>query len=226
MTTDTTEASQQTRAPESPPSMIGEPVRPQRRYRIVALGVSFVALGGLGSYWLLNATSDTVPVVAVAADVSRGHTIDREDVTTVDAAENPAIETVPAEDIDQLVGSRAAADLLTGSLLNPDAVSDSISPAAGESLVGVALLPNQLPAEALVPGDPVRIVNTPNPGDPPPDDDPSAVAATVLSISGVTDTGHTVVDVLLDEGQASDLAARVATGRVALVLDSRERESE
>jgi hypothetical protein len=33
----------------------------------------------------------------------------------------------------------------------------------------------------------------------------------------------TVVDVTVPSGQAGDLAARVATGRVALVLDSRER---
>lgn len=226
MTTDTTEAGPQTRVDAQTPPPLAQPVRAQRRYRFIALGAALIALSGLAAYWLFTATADTVPVVAVAADVSRGETIDREDVTTVDAAENTAVETVPAENLEQLVGSRAAADLLTGSLLNPAAVSDAISPAVGESLVGVALLPNQLPAEALVPGDPVRVVDTPNPGDPPPDDSPGSVAATVLSVSGVTDTGHTVVDVLLDADQAGDLAARVATGRVALVLDSRERESE
>jgi len=37
------------------------------------------------------------------------------------------------------------------------------------------------------------------------------------------DSGLTVVDVSVPSGQAADLAARVATGRIALILDSRER---
>jgi hypothetical protein len=34
---------------------------------------------------------------------------------------------------------------------------------------------------------------------------------------------QTVVDVVVDSGQAADLAARAATGKVAVVLDSRAR---
>ncbi len=36
-------------------------------------------------------------------------------------------------------------------------------------------------------------------------------------------TGQTVVDLLVPQADATVLAARVATGNVALVLDSRER---
>ena len=37
------------------------------------------------------------------------------------------------------------------------------------------------------------------------------------------ENGQNVVSVLVPEGEAAELAARAATGRVALVLDSRER---
>ena len=37
------------------------------------------------------------------------------------------------------------------------------------------------------------------------------------------ENGETVVSLEVPEGQAAELAARAATGKVALVLDSRER---
>lgn len=225
MTTNATETrtSTSSQPPSAPAQALSRPIKTQRRWSTVALGLAIIALGGLAGYWYFNTTADTVAVVAVSGNVSRGEVIDRNDLVTVDAAPNTAIATVPAEQIDTIVGARATADLLAGSLLNPAAISDAIAPAAGESLVGVALLPNQLPAEPLIPGDHVRVVDTPNPGDPPPKDTPDSISAAVLAVSGPTDTGHMMVDVLVEEAQSSDLVARVATGRVALVLDARER---
>jgi len=39
----------------------------------------------------------------------------------------------------------------------------------------------------------------------------------------VEETGETVVNVSVPKEKSADLAARAATGRVALVLDTRER---
>ena len=49
------------------------------------------------------------------------------------------------------------------------------------------------------------------------------IEATVVGVNRVEETGETVVDVSVPEAEAADLAARAATGRVALVLDARER---
>ena len=53
--------------------------------------------------------------------------------------------------------------------------------------------------------------------------DSVTIEATVVGVSRVEETGETVVDVSVPEREAADLAARAATGRVALVLDARER---
>ena len=52
---------------------------------------------------------------------------------------------------------------------------------------------------------------------------PEFSAAEVVGIHHDSETGQTVVDLLVPHAEASLLAARIATGNVALVLDSRER---
>ena len=42
-------------------------------------------------------------------------------------------------------------------------------------------------------------------------------------LAACEETGETVVDVSVPKARPADLAARAATGRVALVLDARER---
>ena len=88
---------------------------------------------------------------------------------------------------------------------------------------GISLTPGQMPSEPLYSGDAVRIVTTPGDQGEVTDKDPVTVEAVVVGVSRVEETGETVVDVSVPESDAADLAARAATGRVALVLDARER---
>jgi hypothetical protein len=96
-------------------------------------------------------------------------------------------------------------------------------PAAGQSLVGVALQPAQLPTEPLRAGDRVRVVDTPTSQADPPAATPDTIPAVVVSTEALDDGRQTIVNVTVPSAQAADLAARVATGRIALILDSRER---
>ena len=59
------------------PAVPGSPARPRRRPALIGGGVALLALGGLTSAWLVSSTGDTVPVLAMAADVQRGEVIDR-----------------------------------------------------------------------------------------------------------------------------------------------------
>ena len=52
---------------------------------------------------------------------------------------------------------------------------------------------------------------------------PEAISATVVGLYPNGENGQTVVSVEVPQEQAAELAARAATGKVALVLDSRER---
>lgn len=190
---------------------------------MIGAGVGLLALGGLTSAWLVTATGNTIAVVAVAQDVQRGEVIDRADLTIVNVRADPALDVVPQARLAEVVGTNAVVGLFAGSLLTSEATTDQLVPADGLSLVGVALTTAQMPAEPLLPGDPVRVVDTPPSQADPPAGNPDTISGEVASVNGPDDVGLTTVDVLVPTGQAAGLAARVATGRVALVLDSRER---
>jgi hypothetical protein len=102
-------------------------------------------------------------------------------------------------------------------------VTDAVGPATGESIVGIALGIGQLPAEPLRPGDRVRLVLTPVAQG---EVTTSQVAIDAL-VQGVTspaaDGQTVVVDLVVPAPRAPEVAALAGTGRVALVLDSRER---
>ncbi|MEN0072693.1 MAG: SAF domain-containing protein, partial [Propionicimonas sp.] len=177
--------------------------------------------GGLGAAWLFTTSAALTEVVAVRAAVQRGEVIDREDLVAVKVGLDPSLDIVPASRIDQVAGQRAATDLAPGGLLASGSVTDEVLPKAGETMVGVGLAPTMLPAEPLLAGDRVRIVDTPGPQG-------EVVTAPVVMdavVSRVTllETGDTLVDVLVPTEKAAELAARAATGRVALVLEARER---
>jgi hypothetical protein len=90
------------------------------------------------------------------------------------------------------------------------------------SVVGIALAAGMMPAEPLNPGDAVRLVQTPGQqGEV--SGSPVTVMATVVEVQAAKTADLTIVDVLVPSDVAADLAARAATGKVALVLDSRER---
>lgn len=199
------------------------PPRTRRRPGLLAAGVAMVALGALGAAYLTQVVGNTVPVVAVVQTVRAGEVINRADLAVANVAADPALAPVTAERLDSFVGQRAAVDLSAGSLLTEQAVTDEVVPAAGRSLVGVALTSSQLPAAVLQPGDRVRVVDTPTAQGEPPSTTPSTIPGEVASAVGPDDTGLTVVNLIVTDDRAADLAARVATGRVALVLDSRER---
>jgi hypothetical protein len=199
------------------------PPRTRRRPGLLAAGVALVALGALAAAYLTQVVGNTVPVVAVVQTVQAGEVIDRADLAVANVAADPALAPVAAGRLDSFVGQRAAVDLSAGSLLTEQAVTDEVVPAAGRSLVGVALTSAQLPAAVLQPGDRVRVVDTPTAQGEPPSTTPATIPGEVTSVVGPNDAGLTVVNLLVREDRAADLAARVATGRVALVLDSRER---
>lgn len=206
------------------------PGAPVRRYRrrpaLIGLGVGLLATCGTGAAYLAQSSGDTVPVLAVTDTVHRGEVLDAARLTTARAAPDPALRPVAAGELSAVVGQRAATDLPAGTLLTEAALTAADVPAAGQSVVGVAVTEAQLPQAELVPGDHVRVFGTPSLGDAPSSDPPRSVAATVVSVSGVLDSGHVVVDVVVADDVAGTLVAKVATGRVAIVLDSSETAAQ
>lgn len=190
--------------------------------------VALVGLGAFGNVWLLTSMSQAQAVVAAARSIERGAVIEREALMSVQVGTDPALRTVPATELEALVGQRAAVDIVAGSLLTGESSTSENVPAEGYSLVGIALTPAMMPGTTLRAGDRVRVVATPGAqGEPASAAEPHSVAAVVLSRASGTDqagTGaQTIVTVQVPEADAAALAAMTATGRVALVLDSRDR---
>src|ERR1035437_7027058 len=207
-----------------PGESITPPPRLRRRPALVAASVAAICLGALLAVWGYTVASTSQDVLAVRATVPRGEVITRDALMTAQIGVDPVLKPLPATAADSVVGKRAAMDLAAGGLVTAEEVTSAVVPAKGMSLVGVSLPPALLPAAQLQSGDQVRIVATPGAqGDVATGTSPTSIGATVVGVRGAGDNGQIVVDVSVPFDQAAELAARAATGKVALVLDSRER---
>jgi len=207
-----------------PGESITPPPRLRRRPALVAASVAAICLGALLAVWAYTGASTSQDVLAVRSTVHRGELITRDDLMTAQIGVDPVLRPLPASAADSVVGKRAAMDLAAGGLVTREDVTSAVVPAKGMSVVGVSLPPALMPAAQLQSGDQVRIVATPGAqGDVATGTSPKSIGATVVGVRGTGDTGQLVVDVSVPHDQAAELAAEAATGKVALVLDSRER---
>lgn len=202
----------------------------RRRPGLIALSAALIAAGGLSGAVLYASSGQRTSVVVVARDVPIGAQITSADLTEASLTLDPAVKTVDASGEKELIGQRAAVDLKAGSLLAPSQVTRKTLVGPDETLVGVSLKPSQLPASPLAAGQKVLIVSTPDPnaaagtGKPATDDTaPKTLSATVVKVGDPqTGTGTVTVDVAVPAGDGPALAARVATGSVALIVASRD----
>ncbi|MGW5342911.1 SAF domain-containing protein [Streptomyces sp. NPDC004050] len=204
----------------------------RRRPGMIALSVALIAAGGLSGAILFTASGQRSSVLVVARDVPVGNAITDADLAPASLALDPAVKAVPAAKKAGVVGQRAAVALKAGSLLSPGQVTSVSLVKAGEQLVGVALKPSQLPASRLSPGQKVLIVSTPDPGQAGGAAQagksadvvaPATLAATVVAVGvAAPATGVVVVDVAVPAASGPTLAARVATGAVALIVAARD----
>jgi len=213
----------------SRPALLAEPaaddtaplaqVKRRRRPWLWVVGALLVALGSLLAGTVVDMVKDTTAVVVAARDITRGTVITRDDLATVEVHPDALLATVPASEVESLVGSTAQVDLLQGTLVAQGSTGQGAALAAGQVLVGVALTPAQMPSGDLLPGQLVQIVSTPRAGD---DvtvgESVISVEATVVDSTVVTDTNMVVVNVAVAQAQAEQIAALSATGRLALLV--------
>jgi hypothetical protein len=190
---------------------------------VAAASVVAVCAGALVSAYAYTSTANTHPVLAVTSTVHRGEVIEAADVATVRVGVDPALHVVAADELSRVVGQRAATDLLAGGLVSEESVAATLIPPRDMSVVGVGLPPALLPGEPLQAGDRVRVVATPGQQGEVTAGRQRTLAATVVSVHPDPDNGQTVVSLQVPFGVAAEVAARASTGKVALVLDSRER---
>ncbi len=196
------------------------PPKLRRRPALVAAAVAAICLGALLGAWAWTTATDTAEVLAARRTIERGTTIVAGDLQRVRINADPALAPLPASAYDKVVGQQATLDIAAGSLLTKESTATATMPPPGMSVVGVALTPAQTPGIGLHSGDKVRIVVTPGQGADAPAGSPTFSEAEVVGSRADEANGRLIVDLLVPYADASVLAARVATGNVALVLDS------
>lgn len=217
MTTTAAEGTTPVPAPQMP--VVPPPKLRRRRWLTGAAILAFAVGGGLGAVaWTTAATSD--PVLVAARAIGQGEQISASDLTRANLNPDPAVATIPGNQLGEVVGQRAATAIPAGSVLAPGSVTTELVPPAGQAVVGVVLPSPVAPGTTLQPGDDVRVIVTPSGGD----GEPALHEASVVAVhTDPTGQAGVVVDVELPELEATALATDLATGSAAVVLRSRER---
>ncbi|WP_226963824.1 SAF domain-containing protein [Nostocoides sp. F2B08] len=204
-------------------STLVPPPRLRRRPALVVAAIGAICVGALLAGWAWTATTTTQEVLVARTTIERGEVIGAEDLARLRVSADPALTPVSSAELDQVVGQRAALDIAAGGLLTPNSLTTEVVPNEGQSVVGIALTPERAPGLELQYGDRVRVVVTPAQGETLPAGTPLSSEATVVGVHTSTQSGQTVVDLLVPRVDAAVLATRIATGNITLVLDSRER---
>lgn len=211
-------------APES-----GHPSRPglaplpgRRNPRWIALGVIALCLGGLLSYGIYARLATETPVVVALRTVYRGAPIAAGDLGTVTLRGSSLDQSIPAAELDSLIGRRAAFDLPQGSVVSRVAVADVVLPAGGRSIVGVRLAAGRVPSTMLDPGSPLRLVALPAADDPSDKLGNTTFLGRVIQQSEGSDGMSVVLDVDVDAADAPTIAMLSAQDRIAVVRDAEQ----
>lgn len=202
--------------------------RTKSRPALRALAIAIIALGIAGGWMWSQWVSDTVPVVGVTSSITKGQTIERENLSSVQVADDPGLDTIPVDQVESIVGKRAATDLPAGGVVPRSSVSDALVPASGHTIVGVMVTDGQAPVTGVSPGATVRLVSLPTPqGDgegsqADPETQPEVTAGIVLQTSPTVDGSGVRVDVDVPEDKAEAVQVLAAQQRIAIVVDSQE----
>ncbi len=205
----------------APGEQFAPPPKLRRRPVLIAASVAAICLGALASMWAYQSTSDAHSVLAVRQTIERGDVITAEDLMIVNISVDPALKPLSADQANSVVGKHAALDMSAGGVVTQDQITEQALPAKGSSVVGIALTPGMLPANQIRVGDKVRVVVTPGQQGEMPTTQPDSIQAVVVGVAKDETTGNAIVNVQVPTNDGPMLAARAATGKVAIVLDSR-----
>ncbi|MFJ3826006.1 SAF domain-containing protein [Streptomyces nodosus] len=209
-------------APATPPRSL---TTRRRRPALIGLSVALIAAGGLAGAFTVLTSGEKTQVLAVARDVPYGQTVTANDLVVVSVGLDPALKPVKATEKNEIVGQRATTELKTGSLVTEGSVTDEPLIGANEQLVGLRLKPGQLPASKLSPGAKVLVVSTPG-HDAATDTSkqkdtglPPTLSATVVNVGKADSSGSLTLDVAVASTDGPTLAARAASGDIAVVVE-------
>jgi hypothetical protein len=194
----------------------------RRNPKWIALGIVALCLGGLLSYMIYARVASESAVVAAAHTVYRGETIEQSDLATITLRGGSLPQAIPAAQLGDLVGKRAAFDLVEGSVIPSTAVVEEAIPAEGRAIVGLKLAPGQAPGNLLLPSSAVRLIALPTAADGSTADKlaGSIFVGRVVDHFPAADGTSIMVNVDVEAGAAPTIAMLAAQDRIAIVRDA------
>lgn len=194
----------------------------RRNPKWIALGIVALCLGGLLSYVIYARVATETAVVAAAHTVYRGEMIDRGDLATITLRGGSLPHAIPTAQLNDLVGKRAAFDLVEGSVISSTAVTDAAIPAEGRAIIGLKLAPGRAPGNLLLPASRVRLIAMPAAADSSLTDKlaGSIFVGNVIDQSQAADGTSILVNVDVDAAAAPTIATLAAQDRIAIVRDA------
>ena len=199
--------------------------KPARRRRplLVVAGLVLASLAAALVTALLNAATAMTLVWATGTDVSRGHPVEPQQLVGVEVSTSAAEPLVAAtvESRDQLTGQVWAVDLPERQLLSPALVSERLTVAPGQALVGLRLEPGNFPVAGLRAGDAVMVIEaTPQPGQPGSVLVDSAIVESVAILGDQGISAARLVTVAVPEDAAAAVASAASAGRASIAVVS------
>ncbi|MGK2309840.1 SAF domain-containing protein [Cutibacterium sp. V947] len=171
----------------------------------------------MGGAFAWHSAAHTDQVLVMTRAVGQGEIVRNTDIGLTSVAVDRAVTTIPASQLDEIVGHHALVDLSAGQLLGSHSVGE-LRVASGRARVGLKLAAGRLPTVSLPAGAQVILVETSS------DKEPETVlqlskfdAVVVAAPKGTSDHGGWLVDVEVDSGSAARLADLASLDRIALV---------
>jgi hypothetical protein len=207
----------------------GLPVTPQlprmpgrRNPKWIALGIIALCLGGLLSYMIYARVASESAVVVAAHTVYRGEAIEQTDLATITLRGGSLPHAIPAAQLGDLLGKRAAFDLVEGSVIPSTAIVEEAIPSQGRAIVGLKLAPGRAPGNLLLPSSAIRLIALPAAAEDSAGDSLSGsiFIGRVIDQSPAADGTSIMVNVDVEAGAAPTIAMLAAQDRIAIVRDA------
>ncbi|MGW3352169.1 SAF domain-containing protein [Nonomuraea rubra] len=214
------ETTQKPVSPELPPAQVPKllPQPRQRRRSSMVLSVLLVLGGMFLAFQVVNRLSNREAVLVITRDLALGQPLTPDNVSTTMVGGDENVAMVRGEDLHEVMGMRAAVDLMSGTLLQRRMVTDQVTPMADQQLIPIAVKPSRLPARGLRPGDRLSVMFRPEHPTATAQGPSGSVEAVVDHTKGPDNDGLMVVDVLVNRVDAPKLGPLAADGQVALAL--------
>ncbi|MPZ52633.1 MAG: hypothetical protein GEU79_07855 [Acidimicrobiia bacterium] len=133
----------------------------KRKVKVPQLILAIIVMAGAALIAVLWYSSSVTrsPVLVAASDIAPGEIIEASDLAISYIGTDDVLAVIPQSEADQVIGSRASMELVTGQLLPPSVMDGRTAVVPGESVVGVVVAAGGYPNTDLRAGQFVRVVS-------------------------------------------------------------------